>query len=89
MGTLADTLWGRSPDRKLVGKELRDFIRYKQGFKCKKCGCSLKRGGHLHHRNGKRWDNSPSNLEFLCTKCHKKTYKPQANKRVKERKKSW
>ena len=77
------------PKRKSVAKNLRDFIRHKQGFKCKNCGSSLKRGGNLHHKNGNSSDDRWANLELLCTKCHKEKGRIQAAERAKERKKSW
>lgn len=60
------------PKRKSISKSLRETIRAKQGCKCKKCDTSLKRGGHIHHRNGNTRDNSISNLELLCKSCHNK-----------------
>jgi 5-methylcytosine-specific restriction endonuclease McrA len=81
-------IWGEeTKKRKPVAKNIRDFVRHKQGYKCKKCGSSLKRGGHLHHRNGDPSDNRFANLELVCTKCHKAKAADQVRKRAKERKK--
>ncbi len=88
MGVLEDVLWGKRT-REPVHKVTRSGIRAQQGYKCKKCGSSLKRGGHIHHKNGNPSDNRPGNLELLCTRHHKEITKKIAGERAKKRKKSW
>ncbi|MBM3154955.1 MAG: hypothetical protein FJ008_06425 [Chloroflexi bacterium] len=81
---------GFKTKRKPVAKNKREFIRNGQKSLCKnyaKCGQSLKRGGHLHHKNGNPSDNRYENLVLLCTKCHKEMTRIQREKRAKERKK--
>jgi hypothetical protein len=33
-------------------------------------GRRLRRDEHVHHRNGKRWDNRPENLEVMTASEH-------------------
>ena len=43
-------------------------------FKCESCGVDLgahKNLLHVHHRNGVKGDNKPSNLAALCAACHR------------------
>ena len=76
--------------RKAVAKQLKEYIRYRQGFKCKKCSSSLKRRGQIHHKNGNRSDSSFGNLELLCKKCHlEKTRKQIKVKQVKNKPNTW
>jgi len=77
---------GKGGKRKPVAKNKRDYTRHKQGYECKNCGGSLKRGGHIHHRNGDPSDNRLENLVLLCTKCHKAKTADQTKKRARERK---
>lgn len=49
-------------------------IREDRGWKCGECKVSLKehrRLLHVHHYNGVRADNSPTNLRVVCALCHK------------------
>ena len=49
-------------------------MRKNVNWKCSKCNVdmtSMKKGLHVHHRNGVKSDNSPSNLMVLCALCHK------------------
>ncbi len=44
-------------------------------FRCEQCGVRLgdhKQLLHVHHVNGHKSDNSPSNLRVLCADCHRK-----------------
>lgn len=50
--------------------------RYKadQDFRCEACGVNLRNQKmllHVHHRNGVKSDNKPSNLAALCAACHR------------------
>lgn len=84
-------VWGEeTKKRRPVTKNKREFIRRGQDYKCKRykeCGHTLRRGGHLHHRNGNPGDNRYENLELLCTKCHREITRKIREKRAKERKK--
>lgn len=75
--------------RKAVSPNKRDYTRHKQGYACYKCGTSLKRGGHLHHRNGNPGDNNLGNLQLWCTKCHREKTAQQAKERAKRRRMGW
>jgi len=47
-----------------------------RGYQCEANGCHIKLSGtnqkylHVHHLNGLKNDNSKSNLEVLCIRCH-------------------
>lgn len=45
-------------------------------YPCAVCGKSYdgETRFEMHHKNGDRKDNSPENLEWLCTSCHKKEH---------------
>lgn len=50
-------------------------VRREANWCCGKCKVSLKENKrllHVHHVNGNRNDNSPSNLQVLCLDCHSK-----------------
>lgn len=56
---------------KRISKELREA----KGYICNKCNVNLsnekhKHFAHVHHINGSKSDDSPSNLEVLCIECH-------------------
>ena len=66
--------------------ERRDFKRWvidlcfeaQQGL-CSKCGVSLESEPyHAHHKNKDNTDNSLTNIELLCVKCHHGTYAESA-----------
>ena len=57
-------------DWDVVSKKIREA----RGWKCGECKVSLKehrRLLHVHHYNGVRADNSPTNLRVVCALCHK------------------
>lgn len=48
-------------------------LRKSQSWRCQHCSLSLESNKgylHVHHRNGLKWDNQPSNLECVCLGCH-------------------
>ncbi|WP_412558647.1 HNH endonuclease [Thalassospira sp. MIT1370] len=56
-------------------QDLSAELRRKTGWTCQSChvDCSAPENRkllHVHHKNGVRGDNSPSNLEVLCALCH-------------------
>jgi len=61
-------------------KDQSDLVKRGQGWKCKKCGVSIKSGGRIHHKDGDSKDNKISNLVALYAKCHRqiKTRKGEA-----------
>jgi len=52
-------------------KEQSDLVKRGQGWKCKKCGVSIKSGGHIHHKDGNPNNNRIGNLVAICAKCHR------------------
>jgi hypothetical protein len=44
----------------------------KRGMTCEDCGCkpAESRFVHVHHRDGVKYNNDPSNLQVLCIGCH-------------------
>jgi len=54
----------------------------KSGGKCSKCRCSLVGiTPHVHHKDGKRYNNDDSNLIILCPNCHSATHKKMQKKK--------
>jgi len=58
--------------------ERKDFEQYKvdivyrvQDGSCFKCGNSLKKGFHRHHKDKNNANNSVDNLELHCAECHR------------------
>jgi hypothetical protein len=53
--------------------ELSLRIRKERGWKCEKCQVKLSEFPkllHCHHKDGRVWDNRPSNIAALCVVCH-------------------
>ena len=56
-------------------KELKELIRRRDNYKCKKCGkaqIELKRKLHIHHKDFNKQNCNPNNLISLCNSCHNK-----------------
>ena len=56
-------------------REISQKYREKHNFTCERCGVKVMNPFEsefmqTHHRNGDKTDNSESNLECLCIKCH-------------------
>lgn len=69
-----DTVTGQtySPDFQAISRQLRRA----RGYVCETCGVScaeLSDRGllHTHHKNGRKSDNRPENLQVLCALCHR------------------
>lgn len=50
-------------------------IREKRNYKCQGCGVDLskqehRKFAHVHHRDGDKSNDNPTNLEVLCIECH-------------------
>jgi hypothetical protein len=61
-----------------MSEDRRDFPEWKvnavyeaQDGCCYKCGATLEKGFHRHHRDGNPANNSIDNLELHCGECHK------------------
>lgn len=69
---IADTpLSGYTPDWPSISREYRKS----KGYRCEICGVELSSQKgllHVHHKDGVKTHNSPSNLMALCSVCHKK-----------------
>lgn len=60
---------GYTPDWDAVSRN----VRAAAGYRCNECGINLtdhKNILHVHHINGVKQDNTPSNLRPLCADCH-------------------
>ena len=66
-------------------KELKDKVKRGQGWKCAKCGKSIKSGGQVHHKDRDHDNISITNLQALCRACHQK----RTNKQLKKDRESW
>lgn len=56
-------------------REISTKARVSANYQCQDCGISLSEHRHIlhvHHINGVKNDNSPSNLKVLCADCHRK-----------------
>lgn len=52
---------------------LREMIRFRDGYKCKKCGCPQLENGRtldVHHKDRNKKNNDMKNLITLCQSCH-------------------
>ena len=61
---------------KEFNSELRESIRFREGYKCFECGCPQienKKQLDVHHIDFNKKNNSNSNLVALCKYCHGKT----------------
>ena len=58
--------------------KVRDEIIERDNYTCQKCGHQYFRGrrnkGVVHHIDGHASNNNPTNLVFLCRKCHMKVH---------------
>ncbi len=61
-------------------KELKDKVKRGQGWKCAKCGKSIKSGGQVHHKDRDHDNISITNLQALCKDCHQKRTNKQLKK---------
>lgn len=55
---------------------LKEQIRFRDGYKCKVCGCTQLENGRqldVHHKDYNKKNNKPDNLASLCMTCHRKT----------------
>ena len=50
-----------------------EAVYYAQDGVCARCGGSLEKGFHRHHKDGNPMNNSIDNLELLCPECHRAT----------------
>ncbi len=68
--SVSPELYEYTKDFAEISNRLRDSV----GWKCSKCGIdmtSMKQGLHVHHRDRKKNNNTPSNLQVLCALCHR------------------
>lgn len=61
---------GYTKDWQMISSEFRK----QHNYTCEKCGVQVSpfetEFMHVHHKNKKKTDNRPSNLQCLCIKCH-------------------
>jgi hypothetical protein len=68
--------WEYAADWKRICKEIKD----RDEWTCKHCGERRQRWGihlHVHHIDGNKLNNHPSNLISLCAKCHRLAHSHQ------------
>jgi hypothetical protein len=57
-------------------KDLKEYIRNRDGRKCQVCGCpesKCKKKLDVHHKDYNKKNNDKDNLISLCNSCHSKT----------------
>lgn len=58
-------------------KEIREFIRERDGYMCQICGTDTPKGsrrGEVHHMDGNKLNDDYGNLINLCKKCHSQVH---------------
>lgn len=73
-------------DRKRkTAKSIKTDVQIKAKGNCQKCRRYVGPLGEVHHKDGNRTNDKLSNLEFLCSNCHKKkTHKQQVQNALKK-----
>lgn len=77
-------------EQKIPGHRLRRaLIEIGRAYECEECGQGPAWNGkkltiQVDHKNGKWWDNRPTNLRFLCPNCHTQTENFCAKNRVRQ-----
>ncbi len=64
-------IFGYTKDWETISRSIREQHRYT----CERCGLQITNPYdqhfiHVHHKNGRKVDNRPSNLQCLCLRCH-------------------
>ena len=61
-------------------KVLKDKVKRGQGWKCAKCGKSIKSGGQIHHKDRDHDNIEITNLVAYCKEHHQEITKRQLKK---------